>query len=135
MAEAFEGGCLCGAVRYRAGGDILRAGHCHCRMCQKASGAPMVSWAVAPIQSFSFTKGQPVEYRSSERSSRLFCGQCGSQLVIRDAGETKEIDINLATFDEPARVTPTYHIYTSSQQPWLHIADDLQRFPEDRAGR
>ena len=135
MAEEFEGGCLCGAVRYRAGGDILRAGHCHCRMCQKASGAPMVSWAVVPIQSFSFTKGQPVEYRSSERSYRLFCGQCGSQLVIRDAGETKEIDINLATFDEPARATPTYHIYTSSQQPWLHIEDDLQRFPEDRMRR
>ena len=134
MAGVFEGGCLCGAVRYRAEGTIIRAGHCHCRMRQKASGAPMVSWAVMARQSFAFTRDEPMEYRSSEKASRLFCGRCGSQLAFRDEDGTAEIDINLATFDHPELVTPTYHIFTSTQQPWLHVTDDLQRFRENRTG-
>ena len=130
MAKELTGGCLCGAVRYRAGAAI-RAGYCHCRMCQKASGAPVVAWAVVARDSLAFTQGTPVEYRSSAKASRLFCGTCGSPLFFRE-NESQELDINLATLDEPERVVPSYHIYTASEQPWLHIADDAPRFVAER---
>jgi hypothetical protein len=130
MAKELTGGCLCGAVRYRARG-IIRAGYCHCRMCQKASGAPVVAWVVVPRHSVTFTKGIPVEYRSSAKATRLFCEQCGSPLVFREDGSA-ELDINLATLDKPERVVPSYHIYTASQQPWLHIVDEASRFAEER---
>ncbi|HEV2546139.1 MAG TPA: GFA family protein [Stellaceae bacterium] len=130
MAKDLTGGCLCGAVRYRTGG-MIRAGYCHCRMCQKASGAPVVAWAVVPRDSFAFTQGTPVEYRSSTNASRLFCGTCGSPLIFREH-DSGELDINLATLDEPERVVPSYHIYTASQQPWLHIADEAPRFATER---
>jgi hypothetical protein len=130
MTEELTGGCLCGAVRYRAGG-MIRAGYCHCRMCQRASGAPVVAWVVVPRDSLAFTRGTPAEYRSSAKASRLFCGTCGSPLVFREDASS-ELDINLATLDEPARVEPSYHIYTASQQPWLRIADKAPRFAEER---
>jgi hypothetical protein len=127
----FAGGCLCGAVRYRAT-QMLRAGLCHCRMCQKASGAPVVAWLMVPVNAFSFTEGQALAYRSSPRALRHFCGICGSQLTARLAEDPSEIDINLATLDHPEAVAPQYHIYTASQLPWLDIHDGLPRHEGDR---
>ncbi len=133
MSGEFLGGCLCGAVRYRAT-EVLRVGLCHCRMCQKASGAPVVAWLMVPVDAFSFIQGQAIAYRSSPRAFRHFCGACGSQLTFRRAEEPSEIDINLATLDHPEAVAPQYHIYTASQLPWLHIDDALPRYEGEREG-
>lgn len=127
----FEGGCLCGAVRYKAS-TLIGAGYCHCRMCQKASGAPVVAWCGAPLAAFTWTKGKPKEYRSSPKAFRVFCADCGAQLGFRRAEEATEMELNLATLDHPEAVVPRYHIYTASQLPWLAIDDDLPRFAEDR---
>jgi hypothetical protein len=131
MAEGFEGGCLCGAVRYRAT-ELGRAGYCHCRMCQKASGAPVVAWTHAPLGAFAWTKGEAKQYRSSSIAFRIFCPDCGSQLGYLRAEKPVEMELNLATLDHPENRPPAYHIYTATQLPWLHIADDLPRFPENR---
>jgi hypothetical protein len=131
MAEVFEGGCLCGAVRYRAN-EIGGAGYCHCRMCQKASGAPVVAWTHAPLGGFAWTKGEPRQYRSSSVAFRFFCPDCGSQLGYLRAEQPVDMELNLASLDRPEALAPAYHIYTSTQLPWLHIADDLPRFLEAR---
>src|ERR1700751_2657680 len=99
MTKNLTGGCLCGAVRYRAG--AIRAGYCHCRMCQKASGAPVVAWLAVPLDAFAWTAGNPAAYRSSAQASRHFCAACGSQLAFSWADGTAEIDVNLATLDAP----------------------------------
>jgi hypothetical protein len=131
MATEQEGGCLCGAVRYRAG-ELRGAGYCHCRMCQRASGAPVVAWCHSSLKAFAWTKGAPKEYRSSAKAFRLFCAECGAQLGYRPAKGATEMELNLATLDHPEEVAPRYHIYTSTQMPWLHIADDLPRHLEGR---
>jgi hypothetical protein len=131
MDGDFVGGCLCGAVRYRATA-MLRTDLCHCRMCQKASGAPVVAWLTVPGDAFAFTQGQPVAYRSSARAVRHFCGTCGSQLTFREPEDPSELDINLATLDRPEAVPPQYHIHTTSRMPWLDIHDDLPRYPGSR---
>ncbi len=131
MTEPYEGGCLCGAVRYAA--DRLEpAGYCHCRMCQKASGAPVVAWTHAPPGAFRWTRGTPRRYRSSAISTRYFCGDCGSQLASLLTKAPEEVDLNLATLDHPEAIAPAYHIYTASRVPWLEIADDLPRHSGDR---
>ena len=132
MATELIGGCLCGAVRYRAT-DLGRAGYCHCRMCQKASGAPVVAWLAVPLDAFAFVKGTPKAYRSSAEAVRHFCGDCGTPLTFRLAENPPDIEINLATLDHPEGVAPRSHIYTSSQMPWLHIEDQLPRFEGERA--
>ena len=133
MASEFTGGCLCGAVRYVAD-ELKGAGYCHCRMCQRASGAPVVAWCGAPLSAFAWTKGAPKEYRSSAKSFRIFCADCGAQLGIRDADAPVEMEINIATLDRPEEVAPRYHIYTASQMPWLHLDDGLPRYSGERPG-
>ena len=60
-----EGGCLCGAVRYRVEGPPLHAGYCHCRMCQRAAGAPVVAWGAWPADRFAWLQGKPGRFASS----------------------------------------------------------------------
>ncbi len=129
-AEKLTGGCLCGAVRYEVTGPLQDASYCHCRMCQKASGAPVVAGTWVALENFSYSKGEPVAYQSSPKAIRFFCGTCGSQLTARTAEAPVQMEINLATLDNPEVIKPEYHIWTSSQLSWLEIVDDLPRHNE-----
>jgi len=124
------GGCLCGRLRYQAT-DPIDAGYCHCRLCQRSSGAPVLAWATFPIGSFSFAKGEPKSYRSSPRGRRDFCASCGTQIAFRDTAASARIDVNIATLDDPASIEPEYHIWVGSRVPWFNIEDDLPHYPDN----
>jgi hypothetical protein len=134
---AREGGCLCGAVRYRISAEPRDAGYCHCRMCQRSTGAPVVSWLTVASQGFAWTLGAPAVYRSSPKAERLFCAVCGTQLVFREPAVPDYLDVTVASLDDPAPIRPDHHIWTASRISWFDISDDLPRYPErgpDSAG-
>ncbi|MFQ5939578.1 MAG: GFA family protein [Alphaproteobacteria bacterium] len=133
MSEAtvHEGGCLCGAVRYRAEGSPLVVEYCHCGMCRKASGAPVVVWAYLPAAKVVFTRGEPTRYRSSKKAVRGFCDRCGTPLTSAYVSGSDILYLTVASFDRPETVRPERHAWTSSRLPWLEIADDLPRSPHD----
>ncbi len=79
-------------------------------MCQKTSGAPAMAWGTVPSSAFRWIKGRPGAYRSSDRAGRLFCPECGSQLVFKVVAEPEKIDITITSLDDPAGITPDYHI-------------------------
>ena len=124
-----DGGCLCGGVRYRVEGEPSPASYCHCHMCQRAVGAPVTAWASFPVGQFQILQGRVVEYASSPRILRGFCGTCGASLTARYTlrGE-RWIDITIATLDDPSGMIPLSHIHMSSRVPWFHIADELPRY-------
>ena len=124
------GGCLCGAVRYAFDGTPGEAGWCHCRMCQRSSGAPAQAYVILPLAGFRYVAGEPALYRSSERGERRFCAACGSQIEFREAGGS-EVSLNSGTLDDPALVPPDRHIWTGSEVPWFGEAPGLRRFPGD----
>jgi hypothetical protein len=128
-----EGGCLCGAVRYAvAAGAVAESGYCHCRTCQKQSGAPVVAWfAVAP-QRLSILTGAPRTYRASDRAGREFCSACGTYLFFREDDCDATVSINTATLDDPALVPPQFHIYCESRIGWFDTADGLPRHARGR---
>ena len=130
MKLPLEGGCLCDAVRYRIGAARTHADYCHCRMCQRATGAPVVPWLTVAREAFAWTKGEPAVYRSSAEAERLFCPTCGTQLAFRADAEPDHLDVTLASLDDPDAVRPTHHIWTSSRIAWFEVADDLPRYPE-----
>jgi hypothetical protein len=123
------GGCLCGALRYAAHGDPIDAGYCHCRTCQRSSGAPVLAWAAFPNGAFAYTKGSPATYRSSSRAAREFCGACGTQIAFREDGATR-VDLNIGSLDHPSSIAPEYHIWTESRIPWFETVDELPRYPD-----
>lgn len=130
-STSHTGGCLCGAVRFRARGNPMYVSHCHCTMCRKASGAPVVTFAGYPTDSIAFTKGKPKLYRSSKIAVRGLCGRCGSQLYFQFDAHPERMGFNLGCFDHPERFRPQRHIYTSTMIPWLHMKDGL---PRERLG-
>ena len=130
MEVSLDGGCLCGAVRYHFA-RLRDAGYCHCRLCQRSSGAPVLAWATVPIDQFCYTKGAPRAFRSSERGMREFCATCGTQVTFRRLEGPSTVDVNIATLDEPGAVEPEYHIWVASRLPWFETRDDLPRYMDD----
>jgi hypothetical protein len=127
-----EGGCLCGAIRYRVTGAIDESGYCHCRSCQKQSGAPVVAWFALAPSGFKYLQGKPGAYRASGHASREFCTSCGTYLVFREDDASMTLSVNTATLDDPALSPPAFHIYCESRISWFETADDLPRHARGR---
>jgi len=125
------GGCLCGGLRYEAGGEPGVSGWCHCRMCQRSSGAPAQTYVLVPADEFRYVAGEPAVYRSSEFGERRFCPTCGSQIEFRDSRAPEHVSLNNGTLDDPEAVVPDRHIWTASEVSWFGAAHDLPRFRED----
>jgi hypothetical protein len=128
-----SGGCLCGQVRYTVNAAPYGSALCHCRTCQKAHAAPVVGFFSVRKADLQLTGGLS-EYRSSDHAVRRFCPNCGTQLLFDDARYPDELDVAIATLDDPAAAPPAFHIWTRSQVPWLQLADSLPRYPERRGG-
>ncbi|MDH4049238.1 MAG: GFA family protein [Gammaproteobacteria bacterium] len=128
-----HGSCLCGALQFEATADPIDAGYCHCRMCQKLSGASALPWAAFLVNDFRYTKGKPKVYRSSAHGQREFCADCGSQIAFRDSSNEKTVEINVGTMNEPGRFPPRCHIWCDSKVEWFDTDDDLPRYPKSGA--
>ncbi|MGJ4904515.1 GFA family protein [Bradyrhizobium sp. HKCCYLRH2060] len=112
------GGCQCGAIRYALMSAPSKVSICHCRMCQKASGAPFASFAEINNESFAWTRGQPAAFHSSSIAMRDFCSQCGTPLSFRRI-DGPRIEIMTGTFDRPDRVVPTRQYGSESRLGWV----------------
>lgn len=130
-SENITGGCLCGAVRYESTEQPHKIGYCHCRMCQRASGAPVAVGVYFHLDTFRFVRGAPTYYQSSAVVERGFCENCGSRLVYRNLG-SDSLSVEVGSLDRPEITPPTYHIGIESQIPWFHIDDDLPRARIDK---
>lgn len=133
-SPVFEGGCLCGAVRYRASGEVSHPTLCHCRTCRRAAGAPVVAWITVPIARFAFTRGAPVEFRSSPPVTRGFCGVCGTPLTYRHSSFPDSIDVTTASCDDPEAFPPADHTWTSDGISWMQVDDGSPRHRGRRDG-
>ena len=123
------GGCQCGAVRFRIKAEPLVAYYCHCRRCQRRSGAPVSAAASFAASAVVFTESEPKIIDSdSPGLVRQLCGRCGAILWLRPRENPGLQSIRLGCLDNPDAVKPTFHIHTSSQVPWLKMADDLPRY-------
>ena len=127
-----SGGCLCGAIRYRLASEPYDAGYCHCRMCQRFSGAPVMAFATVPMDDLIFEQGRPAKRRSSNLGERWFCRDCGSSLAMWTSYAPGEVDIAVANLDEPVDLPPNFHIWRESRIGWFDTIDALPRHERAR---
>ncbi len=130
----YEGGCLCGEVRYRAQSSPTDVIHCHCKMCQRQSGALFTTHAEFDASRFTRLQGEPSWYKSSKIAERSFCACCGSSIAVRYFEHPDVIYVALGTLDNATELTPEYHIMTETQIPWLKMDDGLPRYSRFRDG-
>ena len=127
--KPFEGGCLCGSVRYCATSAPVRGVICHCSMCRRHSGAPALAFVHFLAQDFAWVRGQPTRFQSSEFAQRGFCSNCGSTLTMHEDILRDRVQVAVGSLDEPERVRIDDHVWTEQQLPWFQITDELPRFP------
>lgn len=124
-----EGGCACGSVRYRLSSEPFDTGWCHCRVCQRTSGAPALVFTTVPAGDFVVAEGGEAlgETRLTEFGVRQFCTRCGTLLTIAVEFQPETIDVAVATLDDPSAVKPGFHIFYASRIPWAEAGDSLPR--------
>lgn len=125
-----EGGCTCRAVRFRMEAAPLFVHCCHCRWCQRETGASFALNALIEADRVIVLSGEPeivVTPSHSGKGQRIArCPGCRVALWSHYAGAGDAIRfVRVGTLDEPDHLPPDIHIYTSSKQPWVVLAPDV----------
>ncbi|MGZ2411211.1 hypothetical protein ACUXST_000608 [Sphingomonas sp. F9_3S_D5_B_2] len=120
MSESMGGGCACGRVRFTANIASNDAYLCHCRMCQRATGS--VSIAFTGVKRADVTwEHEPDWYDSSPIAHRPFCRECGTSLGFQFKDDGENMDLSVATFDDPDCFVPKHHFGAESiHRAWLN---------------
>ena len=115
---SMSGGCQCGAVRYHATTFLDSSHICHCRMCQKAVGNFFAALIGIPREAFSWTRGQPALFKSSDPVTRGFCRDCGTPLLY-DYAASKHLNVTVGSLDNPALFSPGAQFGKEARMPWF----------------
>ena len=116
--DEMTGGCLCGAVRFRAKAAPLHSTVCYCQYCRRAFGAQSVAWLTFKSSDFGHDKGEPATYESSPGVTRTFCPSCGTSLTYSHVDRPDDIDVATAAFDDPGAHPPEGIVFPSRKVAW-----------------
>ena len=128
---AREGGCACGAVRYRLTSDPLFTHCCHCLNCQRQTGSAFVINLLIEADRVELLSGAPQavdvprDDGSKQRISR--CPTC-QVAVYSDYGRPEVLFVRAGTLDQPGSVTPDVHIFTKSKLSWVTLPESVPAF-------
>jgi hypothetical protein len=125
-----EGGCFCGAVRFRLDLPSKWCAHCHCSMCRRIHGAGYVTWVGFKDSQFGLKQGdnELAWYQSSAQAQRGFCRQCGSSMLFKSERWPGEIHVALACIDGPIDRKPQAHAFYDTHVDWMPVDGELQIF-------
>ena len=131
MSVPLEGGCACGAVRYRLTSEPLIIHCCHCLNCQRQTGSAFVINVLIEADRVEVLSGepQPVDVPRDDGSSQRIhrCRDC-QVAVFSEYGGPAVWFVRGGTLDEPSSVEPDVHIYTKSKLPWIALPDSVPAF-------
>ena len=124
-----EGGCLCGAVRFKVEGDPIVAGACYCRDCQYVAGGGAAYGAMFPAEAVTLTAGETRSFTVTADSGaevfREFCPRCGVHLISYNAAHPQFKSVKVGVLDDPSGFVSQGSIWTASAQPWHRIDPEL----------
>ena len=137
MSEVHEGGCLCGAVRYRTKGPALRTLVCHCRFCQRMTGSAFYAESMFAVEAVEFSGALHVHEHRSETSGKAvrlhFCPSCATTVTLTFERWPEYRAISRGTFDDPDWVSIGSHIWTESAQSGVTLPAHTDCFLRARA--
>lgn len=132
MSDSFEGGCSCGAVRYRLTSPPMFTHCCHCLDCQKQTGGAFAINALIETDHIEMLTGQPVIIEMPSPSGRGHeihrCPKCQVALWSNYGRRPYLRFVRIATLDDPHAITPDVHIFTRSKVPWVRLPEGARAF-------
>ncbi len=134
-AEVFEGGCTCRAIRYRITSPPLFVNCCHCRWCQRETGSSFALNAMIEADRVVVLQGEPEVVDTPSNSGKgqkiSRCPVCRVAVWSNYAGAGEAVRfVRVGTLDDPDRMPPDIHIFTSTKQSWVQLPVDTPAVPE-----
>lgn len=132
MTSGFQGGCLCGAVRYESKAEAVMAGHCQCADCRKSSGSGHCSHLAVPRDAVSVTGAVTIYDRPADSGnivSRAFCPACGAPVYSLNAAIPNLIFVRASSLDDLDVFKPQVVVYASRAASWDYVDPKLPSFP------
>jgi hypothetical protein len=129
---AFDGGCLCGAVRYRIDRKFLNAINCYCSMCQRAHGGAYSTHVIVKPEQLEWLHGRSEmrTFESSTEAYREFCSHCGAQLLVHGQSGDGTLGIPAGTLDNGPALTLLGHMFVIDRVQWCAITDHLPQYAD-----
>jgi len=132
MDKALEGGCACGAVRYRLESAPMFVHCCHCLDCQRQTGSAFVLNALIETDRVTVLAGEPAPApmpTDSGKPHHIYrCADCGTAVWSEYGGVNTLRFVRVGTLDDPTSLSPDVHIYTRSKQPWIALPQGVPAF-------
>jgi hypothetical protein len=131
MNAVREGGCACGAIRYRLASDPLFVHCCHCLNCQRQTGSAFVINLLIETDRVELLADEPVPIdvpRGGKSKQRIFrCPTCQVAVLSRYTRASVRF-VRGGTLDDPSSIAPDVHIYTRSKLPWVALPESVPAF-------
>ena len=121
----YEGGCLCGRIRFRGDAEAGWPHVCSCPHCQRLAGGPLTAWVDFPLAKFEWTGGsEPTWYHTFPTTKRGFCPTCGSLVAALDEG-SDVMGITMMALDDHSALTPVHQSCKETAVPWLPVVETV----------
>lgn len=130
-----EGGCDCGAVRFRMETRPLFVHCCHCRWCQRETGTAFALNAMIEADRVTLLGVEPevVDTPSASGKGQLIarCPKCRIAVWSNYSGAGPTVRfVRVGTLDQPDHLPPDIHIFTESKQPWVVLPPGMPAVPQ-----
>lgn len=125
------GGCACGALHWRAEGEPLTQGLCHCRTCQRISGSGHVGWMTFPESAVTVTGATRPTGRtggSGRIATRFSCPACNSTVYGTAEVIPGLLNLYAGSLDDPSQFKPTIAIFVRERPAWDDVSRGLECF-------
>lgn len=134
LSVPFDGGCQCGAVRYRCSASPFVCYTCHCLACQRITASAFATCIQVPAEALEVVSGSPGEFtRTADSGNSLttsICKVCGSALFVANSARPRIRTLYVGTLDRSADVEVDAHIWVRRRLPWVVLPEDHRVFPE-----
>jgi len=134
-----EGGCICGAVRYRIGAPPLGIYDCHCKDCLRQSGGDYSASMIVRRDDFALIAGEPLAFDKTADSGRIVryfaCPVCHTRTHNEPLSAAEIFVVKPGTLDDRSWALPVGAIWTASKTPWSIIEADEPNYPGQAPSR
>ena len=126
----YQGGCLCGEIRFEITGPIHNIVYCHCSQCRKAQGSAFATNGIVKASEFNILSGEGTltGYESAPGQIKYFCKTCGSPIMSRTKSKPDQVRVRLGTIESDITERPSAHIFVTSKANWEDITGDLPQY-------